>query len=486
MIIVPFAPMNRQLPPLRAIGPVVLAALSILVAPRLGAQLTLAAALHQADEAAYGNRVARGTARADRALSIAPLQGILPNIRVEGGFARTTDPIGVFGDKLRQRTITQADFDPARLNYPNAISNYQSGVVLEQPLINADAWASRTAANHNANASEAAATWAILSTRVDVVRAYYGAILASERAVTLKAASRSAHAHLNQAEAMVRQGLVTQSDALLAGVRAGEMDAQLAEAEGSVETARRQLAITLGRPQADFAADLALPSTLPSADRIRVVAAHDSSASTEPRADIQVAMERSAAAGSDAARARATYLPRINSFVRYDWNSPGGLYTGERNWSVGVMATWNPFGSVAELSDIRATAGRASVAKAQAEGAEAQAKLDVAQTRIVLSVALIRLGIAEQAVRQSTEAHRIVARKYAGGLAGIVELLDAQATEIQSALGFSAARYNVIVAAAERQRAVGDDPGTLSALDDGNSTAGGVSAAAGSDTHRPQ
>lgn len=486
--------MHRQFPPLRTVGPVVLAALFILVAPRLGAQLTLTDAMHQADEAAYGNRVARGAARADRALSMAPLQGILPNVRVEGGYAKTTDPIGVFGDRLRQRTITQADFDPARLNYPNAIGNYQSGVVLEQPLINADAWASRTAANHNANASKAAATWAMLSTRVDVVRAYYGAVLASERAATLKAASRSAHAHLTQAEAMVRQGLVTQSDALLAGVRAGEMDADLADAEGAVETARRQLAITLGRPQADLVAGLVLPNTLPSADRIRLVAARDSSASTEPRADIQAIMERSAAAGSDVARARATYLPRVNSFVRYDWNAPGGLYSGERNWTVGVMATWNPFGSVTELSDMRATAGRADVAKAQAEGAEAQAKLDVAQTRTALAVALIRLGIAEQAVQQSTEAHRIVARKYAGGLASIVELLDAQATEIQSALGFSAARYNVIVAAAERQRAVGDDPATLSALDQGNSTAEGVappsssrmSDAAGSDTHRPQ
>ena len=34
-------------------------------------------------------------------------------------------------------------------------------------------------------------------------------------------------------EAMVKQGLVTKSDALLASVRAGEVDAQLAEAAGA-------------------------------------------------------------------------------------------------------------------------------------------------------------------------------------------------------------------------------------------------------------
>lgn len=467
---------------MRNVGLILLAAVFMLVGPTAGAQLTLAGAMHQADQAAYGNRVARGAAQTERALSIAPLQGILPSLRIEGGFARTTDPIGVFGGKLRQGIITQADFDPARLNHPPPFNNYQSGIVLEQPLANADAWAGRTAANHNANASKATATWTMLSTRVDVVRAYYGAVLASDRVVTLTAASRSAHAHLKQAEAMVRQGLVTKSDALLAAVRAGEMDAELAEAEGGVETAHRQLAIMLGRPQVDLVSGVQVPGTLPSADRIRTVAAQDSSASAGPRADIRAVMERSAAAGADASRARATYLPRVNSFVRYDWNAPGGLYSGERNWTVGVMATFNPFGSAAEISDMRATAARATVARAQAEGAEAQAQLDVAQTRIALAVALIRLGIAEQSVKQSAEAHRIVARKYAGGLASITELLDAQATEIQSSLGFSAARYDVIVAAAERQRAIGGDPATLAVLDGGDgSSVGGAS----SDADRP-
>lgn len=459
----------------RIVTRAILAALLGPAVRTVGAQLTLSDALRQADQSAYGNRVARGNAAAQEGLAIAPLQGILGNIRVEGGYVRTTDPIGVFGDRLRQGIITQADFDPARLNHPGAMGNYQTDVVAEQPLFNADAWAARTAANHGASAGRAVATWARLSARVDVIRAYYGAVLASERAGTLQAASRSAHAHVAQTEAMVRQGLVTRSDALLASVRAGDIDTQLAEADGSVETARRQLAIVLGRPQADLV-DIVVLHALPSADRIRAVVSHDSSSSAEPRAegragvraDVRAALEGSAAARSDAVRARATYLPRINSFARYDWNSSRGLYVGERNWTVGVMATWNPFGSVTELSDVRATSGRAAVARAQAEAAEAQATLEVAQTRIALSVALIRLRIAEQSVHQSAEAHRIVSRKYEGGLAGIVELLDAQAAETQSALGLSAARYSVIVAAAENCRALGGDPATLAVLDEGN------------------
>jgi outer membrane protein len=429
------------------------------------AQLTLAAALRQADHSGYANRVAAGTAAAQAARTIAPLQGILPNVRLEAGYVRTTDPIGVFGDKLRQGIITQSDFDPQRLNNPAAMGNYQGGLVLEQPIFNADSWAARAAATHGASASQAAATWTRLTTRVDVVRAYYGAVLASERVATLDAASRSAHAHVTQTEAMVRQGLVTRSDALLASVRAGEIDAQLAEARGGVETARRQLAMMLGRPQSELAADTAAPVALPSPERIRAVVAGDTNSVIEARADVLSAQQQSAAARADALRARATYLPRINSFARYDWNAANRPYSGERNWTVGIMASWNPFGSATELSDIRATAGAASAARAQADAATAEASLDVAQTRIALSVALTRLDIAEQAVAQSAEANRIVSRKYQGGLASIVDLLDAQAVETRSALALTDARYRVIVADAERRRAVGGDPATLAALD---------------------
>ena len=444
-----------------------LAALSTGGAARAEAQLSLGEALRQADRAAYGNRIATGEADAQAAQAMAPLKGILPSLRLETGYIRTTDPIGVFGSTLRQRTISQADFDPQRLNYPDPVGNYQAGIVVEQPLFNADAWSGRRAALRAAGASRAQEEWTRLSTRVDVVRAYYGAVLAAERATTLQSAARAAHAHVAQAEAMVRQGLVTKSDALLASVRAGDIDAQLAEADGAAATARRQLALLLGLEDGDLPPGLAAPSRLPSSDRIRAVVAADTAAMTPaPRADVRAASDGLAAARADALRARSAYLPRLNSFARYDWNSADQPYAGDHNWTVGIMASWSPFAGASTLSDVRATAGRAEAAQARAEAALATARLDAEQTRIALSVALTRLAIAERAAAQSVEAHRIVGRKYAGGLATVVELLDAQAVEIQSALGVSHARWAAIAAAADRRLALGRDPASLEALED--------------------
>ena len=430
------------------------------------AQLTLRDAIAAADRSAYVNRIATSRAEATAGQSLAPLKGVLPSAHIEAGYVRTTDPIAAFGASLRQRDISTSSFDPQRLNYPAAVGNFQGGIVVEQPIVNADAWTARRAAVRAADAAAASADWSRLATRVDVVRAYFGAALSTERFATLQAAARAARAHVSQAEAMVRQGLVTKSDALLASVRSGDVDAQLADAEASVADARRRLAVLLGSENVNDASLPIVPSTLPAADRIRSVVAKDTAMSSpsEP-ADVRAAAIGAEAAGADALRARLTYAPRINAFARYDWNSPVRLYSGEKNWTVGVMASWSILAGVSDLADVRAAASRASAARAEAAAADANADLRVQETRNALVAALARLAIAERAVAQSAEAHRIVARKYEGGLATVVELLDAQAVETQSALALSQARWTTIVADAERLLALGRDPGALAVLD---------------------
>ena len=434
------------------------------------AQLTLRDAVTAADRSAFANRIAAARATAAEAQALAPLKGVLPSARIEAGYVRTTDPIGVFGALLRQRDISQASFDPRRLNYPDAVANLQGGIVVEQPLVNADAWAARRAAVRSADATSASADWSRLGIRVDVIRAYYGASLATERLSTLQAAARAAHAHVSQAEAMVRQGLVTKSDALLAAVRAGDVDAQLAEADAGVVDARRRLAVLLGDVKASDAVLPVVPTMLPLAGRIRSAAVNDTAVSAvgvraDVRADVRAATIGAEAAGADALRARLTYAPRINAFARYDWNSPVRLYAGAKNWTVGVMASWSVVPAATDFADVRSAAARASAANAEVAGAAANAELQAQETRSALVVALARLAIAERAVAQSAEAHRIVARKYEGGLATVVELLDAQAVETQSALAFSQARWATIVADAERLLVLGRDPGALTVLD---------------------
>jgi outer membrane protein TolC len=125
------------------------------------------------------------------------------------------------------------------------------------------------------------------------------------------------------------------------------------------------------------------------------------------------------------------------------------------------VASWTPFAGAAQLSDLRATQGREQVARAQADAARAQAELEAAAKENAWRVALERLRIADDAVEQSAEAHRIVTRKYEGGLADVVELLGASATETEARLRQSHARWNAIVSAAEQLQSAGRNPALL-------------------------
>lgn len=447
-------------------GASVVTAILVAVTPA-HAQLTLADAIEEADRAAYANRAATSMANADRAMAIKPLQGILPSARVETAFVRTTDPIGAFGTTLRQRAVTPAAFDPVRLNHPAPVNDYTAALVAEVPLVNLDAWAGRRAASRAADASDAHAAWTRLETRTNVIRAYYGAVLAAEKVAALEAGSRAANAHLAQATSMAEQGMVTRADILLAGVRAGEVSADLATARADALDATRQLALLLGRSVHELPA---LPEALPPSQAVlefmAQLGAHGDM--NQKRADVHAAELQHAAAAADRFRARVATLPRLNGFVRYDWHHDAAPFGGNRNWTVGIMASWNVLSSAGEFADSRVASSRAEAALVNAEATRGHAALQLEGARSRLDVALQRLEIAERGAVQGAEAHRLVARRYEGGLATVAELLEAQATETGSALALSHARYGVITSIADLLQAGSADPGAMTRLDASN------------------
>jgi outer membrane protein TolC len=425
-------------------------------------QLTLAEALRRAERDAYPARIAEAEAEAREGQAALALRGVLPSVRLEGGYVRTTDPLGAFGATLRQRAVTPAAFAPARLNDPAPIGNVGSALVVEQPIFNADALFGRRAARRGSAAARATGRWERAGAQLEVVRAYYGAVLAAEEVVTLYSAARAAHAHQRVATSRHRNGLATRSDALLAAVRAGQVDARLVAARGAARLAGARLAVALGAP-AD--SSVAPAGGLPdSAVIARLVAAPDTGAAAD-RADVQAAHLALEAAAADEKRATALFLPRVNSFGRLEWNSAAAPFGGRNAWTAGVMLSWSLFGGGAELAERRTAAARKRGAEAVAEAAEARGRLELREAVNALEVALAQMEITGLAVGQSTEAHRIVARKYEGGLATAVELFDAAAEETAARLGFAESRYEAIVALAQSRRATGRSLEALAELE---------------------
>jgi outer membrane protein len=436
------------------------AVLAVLVPVGIGAQtpLSLGEALQRAESSAYPNRVAEAGYRAATARTASANQGFLPGVRAEVGVIRTNDPLAGFGFLLRQRAVTPQAFDPSGLNNPEARTDVGAALVAEVPLVNLDAWAGKRAANHAANAEGYRRDWSATGVQLDVVRAYYGAVLAVEKATMLRAAEAAGRAHMRRAESALRNGLVTRSDILLAEVRVGEIETQRIGAEADAILARQTLALTLGTPR-DTA--FTLPTAIPmitSDDATRHAGAM--------RADVAMVAAQVDAASADAARRGLALLPRINGFGRYEWHDRNAAFSGTPMWTVGVMATWSPFSGGAELAARREALANADAARAGLEATEGMAALELAAAESAVTVAVQALAIASRGAVQATEAHRIVERKYEGGLATVAELLEAQATEMGAHLAEAKARYDVIVARGTLARVRAEDLAMLaSALD---------------------
>jgi outer membrane protein len=452
---------------MRALQCCLLPVLALMAPAPAGGQVPrgLGETLRRADAAAYSNRIAAGEATVRAGEALASAKGLLPSLRLEGAYTRTTDPLTAFGFTLRQRVVTPEAFAPAVLNFPAAVNNVGTGAVVEQPLFNADAWLGRKAARQTALAAASGERWTRASTALDVLRAYWGAVLASDQEGTMVRALDAARSHVRDAESLVRQGMATKSDALLASVKAGEVEAALLNAQSEARLAKRALAVSLGQPEDTL---FVLPESLPLPDRIRATTDLTAAASAIPglRADVAAAREELAAESAGAQRARSLFLPRVNSFGRLDWSSAGTPFGGRSAWTAGIMVSWSPFTGGSELAEIRSARGREAVARAKAEAAEARAALELARTSDAVTVDRARLDIADAAVAQAREAHRIVARKYEGGLATVTELFEASSAETSAALRFSSARYDLIVALGEYLTALGTDLRPLLALDD--------------------
>lgn len=421
--------------------------------------LTLRDALARAGQHGFPNRLAQAERTARYAERDLTLQGILPSLRIEAAWSRTTDPLGAFGARLRQRGVSAESFSPDRLNDPAATGNAGTGLVAELPLLQPEAWLGRRAAGSAAAAADAAARWAGSLVQLDVVRAYFGGILAGEQVTALDAGLAAARSHVRRTQALLEQGIVTRSDVLLAEVRAGEVEAQLLAARGSRRLAIRRLALALGLPE-DTA--FTLPQGFADSSRLIGLIAPRVPA---PRADLEAARLGAVAARQDVARATSLLLPSLGSFGRLDWNTNDAWFGGRSAWTVGVIARWSVFGGGSELSARSRARAEAVRADARADAAAAQAELERDERRIEVDVARATLAIAARAVEQSADAHRIITRKYDGGLATVAELLEAAALETRTRVEHSAAIYRLLAAAAAWQVALGYDLTSFTELD---------------------
>ena len=434
--------------------------LSLAISPIADAQpprgdtipLSLDAALERAHEFNPTLRAERAEARMAAQGPLEATQAFLPTLEFGLQGLRTTDPVAVFGLKLRQENFASEDLALDPLNRPDPYTGYNTTAMVQLPIFAPEGLFGYSAARRAAAAREAAVGRAAGATTFFVSQAYWGAQLSARRVETLYTGLEAARAHARQAEALNRQGIVTGLDARLARIRAAEIETQLlgatADAANALSALRTMLALPDSQP-------LVLTDSLAgTAETECDQPGTECDAST--RGDLEALRLGTEAASAAVKSAWASHLPSIAVFgtlAYYGQSSPWG--SGSGDWTIGVGLKWTPFPALAGVGAVRRAKAERDAALSRREAAERQAELEIVKARRLVAAAGERVSVADNANAEALEALDQAQVRYRTGISPITELLDVQAATTAATLNMHAARHDLFVALAALDFAYG-------------------------------
>ncbi len=361
----------------------------------------------------------------------------LPGLTVSTTGITTNDPLTSFGFKLKQEIVTQADFDPVKLNDPDQIDNFNTKIEVQQPLLNLDGIYARKAAKKQYEAMALQTRRTKESIRFEVKKAYYMLELASNAVQVLQKSVEVAEDALKLTLDFEKQGLVKHADVLEAMVRRDERKNQLSEAENNLQTANEFLAHLLGL-------DLNTPiEVIDSMGLTPAQVAYNASAATlESRSDMQAIQKQIEGAENMLKSEKMKFIPRLNAFGSYEWNDSKLLGTSANNYMIGASLSWNLFGGYKN-------AGSAQHASAQLQEAHYNYENYLSQSQIQLNRAMRNMELKYQQVlsgklsrEQAAESFRIRSDRFRQGLEKTTDLLMSEALSSQKNLEYIQSIYN--------------------------------------------
>jgi outer membrane protein len=381
--------------------------------------------------------------------------GLLPHLDVSETFDRTNSPLWAFGTRLNQGAIQAADFDPQRLNDPDAINNFKTALTLTWNLFDGgQSWIGWRQAQKNQEAGLLALRRTEQEVIAQAARAYMGCLLAYENRDVVAQALDTARAHLKVVEDRERSGLAVKSDVLRARVRIADLEQQRLQAESQVQVALALLGAAMGRPEGLYGT-VTLTTRLYPGEPVQGDLAQWVQRALDQRPDLQQLHIQEEVARRQVARTRAGHYPTLAVQGNYEINSES-FSDSKESYAVGAVVRVNLYSGQrisAQTAEARALMARI---RAMREGLALGVRVDTQRAFYQAQSAWQSIEVARTAVDQAEEALRIVANRYESGLLTLVSLLDAQVALQQAQTqhfralhDYNVARYMLALAVGE-------------------------------------
>ena len=364
-----------------------------------------------------------------------------PTLQFSETFTRSNNPVFVFGSLLEQGRFGPSNFEIGNLNNPDSLNNFRTALNLRIPIF--DQLESVTRIDQARIGQEQAEHQKEMirqQLRLEVIRAYYGVIVAQNKRGVAEEAVKLAEADGKRIRDLFNTGLVVQSDLLSAEVQIAEFRQQQIQADGDLITAYAALNTALGLPvsAAHRVSGGLEERTFPLAEQeefLRLALLH--------RPDYARAATGVRSSEKKVRGAWGQYLPRVDIFSSYGISGKD-LVSGSSDYAIGAGLTYNIFelGREGRLDQARAAR---SVAVAEQDHLANQIRFEVTRAYQQVLSARERVKVAAGAVEQAQEVMRIVRDRYQTGLTTITEVLRAQTALVRTRLNLLFSRYEYFI-----------------------------------------
>jgi outer membrane protein TolC len=363
------------------------------------------------------------------------LATFLPGISIFESVTQTNNPLAAFGIKLQQEIVTQSDFNPDLLNNPDDVTDFNLGIMVEQPVVNPDAFAGRKAVLYKLEAAEQKDAHLKYYIKYMVKQSYYAIQLAKAKQDVLKRALEYARENHRIAGNNLEEGYVSKADVMAANVRVLDLESKMAEAENNVVSAAQMLAFLLGL---DIDTQI-----VPEEKLSKVLLQSDPSEySLDKRNDVLAYTSGVRAREKMITMNKLKFVPRLNAFGGYNFHSDEFPGVDAESWVVGAKLQWTIFSGNKNLAGVKQAKANAQLAKLKRSEYVNKNIMELDRAERTLKVAETTLNASVLAEQQTKEALKIRQDRYTQGLERTSDLLAAETAHSEKQLERLNALFN--------------------------------------------
>lgn len=379
-------------------------------------------------------------------------------VKVTAGVSdtRLDSPMMAFGARLDQGRISMADFQPGRLNDPDAVNNLKVGaqVVLPVHLGGMDRHAER-AARFGADAAVQDTAHTSEETIYRAIDTYLGVVLARESLAVAEKACETSSESLKNAQAAVEAQRAVESDLLQAKVHHSQNQETSLQMQNQYRLALEGLATVMGVASAsDY--ELTMPLLQEECTSCGEEPGKLLETGLRQRPDYIALLKRADAVSQTEKMHRGAVRPHVVLGAAADHNKDGFDGEGHGNSMVFARVDWN-------IADGGEASHKAAGAKAQARQLKLAAEalkdgihLQIREAVMGINNALERIRVSREAVENSSESLRILRDRYTAGLAIMSDLLGAETSLLSHRMNYLKAQYDYSISRARLKMALGE------------------------------